>query len=113
MNLLVDMNTKLATNEQFLADLRATKAAEDESRLQSLFLTHANPSTNRGTTRRGKMTGPGPADHEAIPDIADEVHVMVASHPRGAPALDLPTTDDASGYEEEVTTPAPGGRSGS
>ena len=35
MNLLVDMNARLATNEQFVEDLRAEKMAQEESRLQS------------------------------------------------------------------------------
>ena len=35
MNLLVDLNRRLATNEQLLDDLRAEMAVEEESRLQS------------------------------------------------------------------------------
>ena len=91
MNLLVDMNTRLATNKQLLDDQRAQKAAEEESRLQSPYLTHANSGTSRGTTRSGVMTGAKHADHEAIPEIADEVPMRVASCLRGAPALYLPT----------------------
>ena len=48
MNLLVDMNIRLATNKQLLDDLRADKVAEEESRLQSPPLTHANLSTSTG-----------------------------------------------------------------
>ena len=65
MDLLVDMNTSLATNEQLLDGLKAQKAAEEESRLQSPHLTHANTGTSRGATRRGVMTSPGHPDHEA------------------------------------------------
>ena len=53
------------------------------------------------------MKGPGHTGHEAILDIADEVCVRVTRHPRVAPALGLPTTDDDTESEEEVTTPAP------
>ena len=42
MNLLVDMNTMLVTNEQLLDDQRAQKAAAEESRLQSPPLNEVN-----------------------------------------------------------------------
>ena len=52
MNMLVDMNARMATNEQFVEDLSAEKMTEEESRLQSPSLTRANPGTSRDTTRR-------------------------------------------------------------
>ena len=107
MNVLVDIHARCATNEQFIEDLRAKKMTEEESRLQNLFLTHANDGTNRGATRRVVMTGPRHDDHETIHDIANKVWVRVASHLRGAPALDVPNTDVYSGSKEEATTPAP------
>ena len=63
MNLLVDMYTRLATNEQFIDNLRAEKAAEQESRLQNSCVTHANPSIGRGTTKRGVITSPECGDN--------------------------------------------------
>ena len=52
------------------------------------------------------MTGHGHANHEAITDIADEVQVKMASYMRGAPVLQLPTTNEDSRCEEEATTSA-------
>ena len=56
--------------------------------------------------------GEGHANNKAFPDITDDIWVKVASHMRGAPVLELPTTDADFGPEEEVTTSAPrkGGR---
>ena len=73
INLLVDINTQLAANKQCLDDLTAEKAAEWEPRLQNPSLACANPGISRGTTRRRVMAGPGQADHEAIPDIPDDM----------------------------------------
>ena len=69
MNLLVDMNTRVATSEQLLDDLRAETVVEEKSRLQSPSLTYANHNTSRGTTGRGAMTDPRHANHEALPAI--------------------------------------------
>lgn len=66
------------TNEQFVEDLRAENRAEEESGLQSPFLTSANPSTSIGATRRGVMTRPRHSYHRAILDVADEIWVRVA-----------------------------------
>ena len=63
MNLLVDMNARLATTTQFVEDLRAHKMEEEEFRLQSQSLIHANPGTSRGATKRGVMTGSSHTDH--------------------------------------------------
>ena len=101
------MNTRLATNEQLLDDLMDEKVVYEESRLQSPSLTCANPGTSSGTIRRGAMTSPRHADHDTVPDIADEVLARVTSCLRVTSALDLPTMDDELGSEEEVTTPAP------
>ena len=67
--------------------------AEKESRLQSQYLTHANPSTSRGATMRGVMTGPRHTYHGAVPDIADEIQARITRHLR---ALDFHTTDEDS-----------------
>ena len=92
MNLLVDINTHLSTNEQCLDHLGAKRTAEQGG---------------RDATRRCVMTGPREADHHTLPDIPDKVWAKVTMHLRGAPARDLHTTDDNSGSDEEVTTPAP------
>ena len=53
MNQLVDMNVRLTTNEQLLDDLMAEKMTEEESRLQTPFLTCANPGTSSHHQERG------------------------------------------------------------
>ena len=47
-------------------------------------------------------TSPQHANHQAIPDLDDEVRARVASCLRGAPALNCLTTDDDSGSDKEV-----------
>ena len=47
MDLLVDISSMLATNEQFVDDLRAEKMEKEERRLQSKSLTWAPSSTCR------------------------------------------------------------------
>ena len=44
------------------------------------------------------------ADHEAVADICDMVLAKVTSMMRGTPVVDLATTDEDSGLEEEAVT---------
>ena len=87
MSLLVDINSRLYTNEQHVEN-------GEKSHTTSPSPAPANPSTSRGAVRRGVMSGTWHADNEAFLEIADEVRARVASRLRGAPALFLMTMDD-------------------
>ena len=90
MALLVDMNARLATDEQRVEIL----TAEMEARPQSLSTGLDDPSISRGATRRGMMTGPQLSVHDTFPEVIEEVRARVASHFRGAPALYLQNTNN-------------------
>ena len=102
----MDISFRLSTNDQVVDQLRADKVAE-ERRPQSPSLTCATPGTSSERTRRRQMTGPRHADIKAVTNISDAVRVKLASHMRGTPVLELPTTDEDCGPEEKVTTPSP------
>ena len=78
VDLLVDISSRLFTNEQVVDQLRADKIAEEE-RSQSLSLRRTTPCTSRGRTRRRQMTGPWHPDDGAVINISDTVWVKVAN----------------------------------
>ena len=92
MTLLVDMNARLATNEQRVESL----AAEKEARSHILFTAPDEPCTSRGATRRGVTTGPWLPDHNTFSEVAEDIRATVASHLKGAHALYLQTTNEDS-----------------
>ena len=97
MSLLVGINSRLATNEQCVETLMTEK----EARPQSLSPAPADPSTRRGTFRRGVTTGPRHVDHEVFLEKADKDRTRVSSHLKGTSALNLQTKDDDSASNKE------------
>ena len=102
LNILVDLSSSVAANEQCMENL----AAQQEARSWCLSSSPADPITSRGTVRRGMMTDPWHACYETVPEIAEEVRAREASCLRGALAMYPQSMDDDIATGEDPFTPA-------